>query len=261
MTGDVSFDEDLALAFGLADLAGSIAVKRFRERRFSVSVKADGSRVTNVDCEVELVLRERLARERAGDSLSGEEHGATHGSERCWYLDPIDGTNRFIRGDPKWMTLIALAVRGEVVLGVVALPALDERWWASRGQGAFHDGRRVRVSETARLSEAAISDDWRESLARGVTDSPLAAIAARCACVRAHQGHSFLALAAGEVDVAVQVGSHPWDYAPVKIIVEEAGGKFTDFDGGERIDTGRVVGSNGRVHEEVLELLGSSRSR
>jgi histidinol-phosphatase len=155
-------------------------------------------------------------------------------------VDPIDGTHRFVRGDQTWMTLIALSVCGEVVLGVVALPALAERWWASRGEGAFHDGRRLAVSSTQPLSRATISDDWRGSLRSGVVNSPLASVASRCAAARPHQGHAFLALAAGAVDVAVQAGSNPWDYAPVKIIVEEAG---------------QVVATNGRIHDEVLELL------
>ncbi len=253
----VSAGADLRLALELADLAGRIALERFRSRDYRVGIKSDGSPVTAVDREVESALRERLAQERPHHEIFGEELGRRGSSECRWYLDPIDGTRRFIAGDPKWMTLIALAIRERVVVGVVALPALGERWWARRGKGAFHDGNPVRVSNTTRLADAAVSDDWRHSLARGATNTPLATIAARCACVRPHQGHGFLRLAAGEVDVAVQVGSAPWDYAPLKVIVEEAGGRFTDFAGGERIDTGRVVGTNGRIHAEVLELLES----
>ena len=253
----MSAGADLELAFELADLAGQIALERFRRRDYRVGVKPDGSPVTAVDREVEGRLRERLAQERPDHEIFGEELGHSGNSECRWYLDPIDGTRRFIAGDPKWMTLIALAVRERVVLGVVALPALGERWWARRAEGAFHDGNPVRVSNTNALAGAAVSDDWRHSLARGATDTPLATIAARCACVRPHEGHSFLRLAAGEVDVAVQIGSAPWDYAPLKVIVEEAGGRFTDFAGGQRIDTGRVVGTNGRIHDEVLEVVES----
>lgn len=251
----MTLDADLELAFDLARLAGSIAVSRFRDQNFAVSEKADGSPVTEVDRAVEAALRERLARERPEHAINGEEHGRRGSSAHCWYLDPIDGTTRFIRGDPRWMTLIALAVGGRIVLGVVALPALGERWWASHGGGAFHDGHRVTVSDINRLTDATVNDDWRESLAHGETDTPLAAVAARCGRVRPHHGHSFLALAAGEVDVAVQIGSHPWDHAPVKIIVEEAGGTFTDFEGGDRIDTGRVVATNGHLHRDVLDVL------
>lgn len=256
----MSADTDLELAFELADLAGLTALDRFHRRDYRACAKPDGSPVTAVDREVESALRERLAQARPEHEISGEELGQTGSSEYRWYLDPIDGTQRFIAGDPKWMTLIALAVRDRVVLGVVALPALGERWWATRGGGAFHDGKPVHVSGTSRLSEAVVSDDWRHTLAHGDTDTPLATVAARCARIRPRAGHSFLRLAAGEVDVAVQVGSAAWDYAPLKVIVEEAGGRFTDFAGGERIDTGRVVATNGRIHQEVLGVLGAARA-
>ena len=251
----MSFDDGLELAFELADLAGRVALEPFQSKRFQVSRKRDGSLVTEVERAVESAIRSRLADKRPGQRVNGEEHGESGASDRCWYVDPIDGTHRFVRGDPRWMTLIALSVCGEVVLDVVALPALAERWWACRGEGAFHDGRRLAVSSAQPLSRATISDDWRGSLRSGVVDSPLAGVAANCARATPHQGHAFLASAAGKVDVAVQAGSNRWDYAPVKIIVEEAGGRFSDFRGGPRIDAGQVVATNGRIHDEVLELL------
>jgi histidinol-phosphatase len=157
----LSFDADLELAFELTDLAGRVALEPFQSKRFQVSRKRDGSLVTEVDRAVESAIRSRLADKRPGQQVNGEEHGRSGASARCWYVDPIDGTHRFVRGDQTWMTLIALSVCGEVVLGVVALPALAERWWASRGEGAFHDGRRLAVSSTQPLTRATISDDWR----------------------------------------------------------------------------------------------------
>jgi histidinol-phosphatase len=207
----VSFDDDLELAFELADLAGLVALEPFQSKRFQVSQKPDGSLVTEVDRAVEGAIRARLADKRPGPLVNGEEHGRSGASDRCWYVDPIDGTHRFVRGDPKGMTLIALSVCGEVVLGVVALPALGERWGACRGEGAFHDRRRLAVSSTQPLSRATISDDWRGSLGSGVVHSPLARVASKCAAARPRRGHAFLALAAGAVDVAVQAGSNPWD--------------------------------------------------
>ncbi len=246
---------DLDFAFGLADLAASISAERFRRGQFSVFTKPDGSPVTDVDCAVERALREGIERDRGDQMVIGEEAGRSGQSDWCWYLDPIDGTTRFVSGDPKWMTLIALAHGQELVLGIVDFPALGERWWASRGYGAFHDGDQIAVSRTSRLSDAVVNDDWREHIAGGHADHPLALIAARCARVRPHQGHSFLAVACGEADIAVSTGSHPWDYAPLKVIVEEAGGAYTDFDGGPRIDTGHVVATNAVLHRQVLDLL------
>src|SRR5207302_8723194 len=115
---------------------------RFRDRRFTVTVKPDGSPVTDVDQAVERALRERLAERRPDHAVLGEEYGALGDSQWRWYLDPIDATSRFVDGDPNWMTCVALVRGHEAVVGVVAAPALSERWWACRGQGAFHDGKR-----------------------------------------------------------------------------------------------------------------------
>jgi histidinol-phosphatase len=246
---------DLGFAFELADLAASISVERFRQRRYSIETKVDGSPVTDVDVLVEQALRERIGRAHGDHMVIGEETGQSGHSDWCWYLDPVDGTTRFVGGDPKWMTLIALAHRGEIMLGVVDYPALGERWWASRGYGAFHDGQPISVSNTSRLSDATINDDWREHIARGHRDHPLAVVATHCARVRRHQGHGSLAVACGQADIAISTGSHPWDYAPLKVIVEEAGGAHTDFEGGPRLDTGQAVVTNGVLHEQVLRAL------
>lgn len=249
---------DLAYAFELADLAAEISVPRFRRSAFKVSAKPDGSSVTDVDIAIEAALRKRLAHDRPGHMVVGEELGEVGTSRWCWYLDPIDGTSRFTAGDPRWMTLIALAHGDEIVLGIVDLPALGQRWWAARGQGAYRDGNRISVSTRGHLDQAVVSDTWRQDLARRNTSHPLSAIADRCARVRSHQGHGFLAVASGDADIAVQVGSAAWDHAPLKVIVEEAGGRYTDFDGGHRIDRAGVVGTNGLLHQAVLDLLPKS---
>ena len=247
--------DDLEFAFELAALAASISLPRFLAKDFTVESKPDGSPVTDVDVDVEDALRERIAERRPDHMVLGEEGGHSGASRWRWYLDPIDGTNRFATGDPKWMTLIALAHNETVVLGVVDLPALGERWWAASGGGAFHDGERIAVSTRRSLDEAIVNDSWHEDLARGNRGHPLWAVARRCGHIRPHQGHSMLAVACGQADIAMQVGSSSWDYAPLKVIVEEAGGCLTDFDGGDRIDTGGVVATNGHLHQAVLELL------
>jgi histidinol-phosphatase len=252
-TGGVT--SDLELAFELADLGAMIALPRFYDRDFTVTRKPDGSPVTEVDRGVERALRDRIAEYRSSDAVVGEEYGRTGHSDWCWYLDPIDGTSRFLRGDAKWMILIALAHRDEVVLGIVSFPALGERWWATRGHGAFHDGERITVSTTSRLSDAVVNDDSRQTLAQGIADHPLMTVAARCGSIRPHQGHSFLAVASGQADVAAGTGGFAWDYAPLKIIVEEAGGRFTDFDADPRIDARSAVVTNRTIHPQVLDAL------
>ena len=158
---------DLELALELADIAQDIALPRFRDRDFAVTIKPDGSPVTDVDQAVERALRERLAQRRPDHAVLGEEYGVSGDSEWCWYLDPIDGTSRFVEGDPGWMTFVALGRGPEVTVGVIGMPARSHRWWAGRGDGAFGDGRPLAVSRTARLADAVVNDDWTGTLSSG----------------------------------------------------------------------------------------------
>jgi histidinol-phosphatase len=246
---------ELCLALELADSADELAVSRFGSRGLRVETKSDGSPITEADIAVERAVRARLASARPAHGVVGEEGGSTAGSGWCWYLDPIDGTSRFAVGDPRWYTLIALAAEQIVTVAVASAPALGRRWWAARGAGAFRNGQRIAVSNAATLAEAAVNDDWRGTLQQGVTDRPLSVIARRCARIRAHEGHSYLAVAQGDGDVAVGTGGGPWDYAAMKLIVEEAGGRFTDLDGNDSFAGGTALVSNGLVHDEALAVL------
>jgi histidinol-phosphatase len=246
---------DLELALELADIAAEIAVPRFEDRRFTTTIKPDGSPVTDVDQAVERALRDRLAQRRPGHAILGEEYGASGESEWRWYLDPIDGTSRFVDGDPNWMTLVALEHAGEIVVGVIAVPARAERWWATRGRGAFHDGERIAVSPTTRLADAVVNDDWAGTLAEERPHGALAAVAREAALVRGYMGHGFLTVAAGLADVALGGGGYAWDYAAPKILVEEAGGRFSDLAGSPRFDEGDAVVTNGLLHDEVLSVV------
>jgi histidinol-phosphatase len=246
---------DLRLALELADIADRLAMGRFRASDLVVEIKPDGSPVTDADRLVERALRERLANARPDHAILGEELGGSGDSPWSWHLDPIDGTGSFLAGNPVWYTLIALVHDGVPLVGVASAPALGTRWWAARGQGAFHDGRGLHVSATTRLAEATISDDWRRTLELGLPGQPIHRIAAACARVRPHDGHWSLAVAEADSDITVGVGGYAWDHAPLKVIVEEAGGRFTDLDGTEAIDTGHALVSNGHLHEEALALL------
>jgi histidinol-phosphatase len=246
---------DLELALELTDLAAAIALPRFRGRDFTVTLKSDGSPVTDVDQAVEQALRERLAQRRPHHAVLGEEFGASGNGEWRWYLDPIDGTSRFVDGDPNWMTFVALGRGAEIALGVVTVPARGERWWAAQGAGAFRDGARLAVSGVARLADATVNDDWRGTLENGVPGRPLTAVTALARGVRPGNGEGFLAVAAGEADVALSGGGYAWDYAAPKLIVEEAGGCFSDLTGAVAIDSGHAVVTNGLVHDEVLGVV------
>ncbi len=244
---------DLELALELADTAAEIALPRFADRDFTVTIKPDGSPVTSVDQAVERALRDRLAQRRPDHAILGEEYGRSGDSEWCWYLDPIDGTSRFVSGDPGWMTFVALGRGADITVAVIGVPMRSEHWWAGRGEGAFRDGEPIAVSRTAQVEDAIVNDDW---LSAEATGAPLTLVAARAAAVRSWQGRGFLSVAAGVADIALGSGGHAWDYAAAKLIVEEAGGRFSDLRGRDRIDSGDAVVTNGLLHQQVLDLLG-----
>ena len=157
---------DLSLAFALADLADSITVERFQADDLVVETKPDLTPVTEADRAVEQALRKRIGEERPGHGIVGVECGAGPPGTTRWILDPLDGTKNYLRGIPVWATLIALEREGRVELGVVSAPALHRRWWAARGEGAYVNGRRIRVSQVAELSDAVLSHLARAALGR-----------------------------------------------------------------------------------------------
>jgi histidinol-phosphatase len=237
---------DLDFALSLADLADSISLPRFRALDLRVETKADLSPVTDADRAVERALRERVAAERPGDGVFGEEEGDEGGDVR-WILDPIDGTRNFSRGIPVWATLIALERSGEVVCGVVSAPALGRRWWAARGEGAFADGQPIRVSGIAALSEAVACATHARDL---VSLEPHAWHARGLGDFWQH-----VLVAEGSVDAAVDAELALWDYAAVSLVVTEAGGRCTALDGRPPRADEQVVSSNGLLHDDVLQRL------
>ena len=238
---------DLELALTLADAADAISSPGFRSG-LAIETKADLTPVTEADRAVEAELRRILADERPEDAVLGEEGGAEGAAARRWIVDPIDGTRNYARGIPVWATLIALESDGIVTVGVVSAPALRSRWWAERGGGAYANGEPAHVSAVGRVEEAVLSFSIENEVpalaqsawhARGLGD------------FWAH-----MLVAEGAVDGAVDaVGISEWDLAAVQVIVEEAGGRFSDFDGISRIDSRTAVTSNGLLHEELLAAV------
>jgi len=242
---------DLALALALADEADKITMRHFRAS-FAVRTKADRTPVTEVDEAVERMIRERLARERPDDGIVGEEFGSEGSAARRWILDPIDATKNFIRGIPIFATLIAL----EDNVGVVSAPALGRRWWASRGHGAFCNGAAIHVSDAATIETAHLGyDDVSGFEQHGLGDAFLA-LARRCQRSRGFGDFwTHMLVAEGAIDIAIEPQVALWDLAALQVIVEEAGGRFTDLQGNARADGGSAVSTNGRVHDAVLEAM------
>ncbi len=254
--------DDLSVAHDLADLADAVTLPRFRAADLTVDTKPDLTPVSDADRAVEAALREHLARVRPDDAVLGEEYGGTGSGSRRWIVDPVDSTKNFVRGVPVWASLVALEEGGLVTAGVVTAPALGRRWWAARGSGAYagppgRDGDRLAVSGVRRLEDAHFSFSslagWE---AAGRLDG-LLELARRCWRTRAFGDFwPYVLVAEGGVDIAAEPEVSLWDLAAPKIVVEEAGGRFTDLGGRDTADGGSGVATNGRLHADVLALLG-----
>jgi len=241
----------------LADIADRITLARFRAADLHIDSKADSTPVTDADLATEDALREALHRLRPGQEIVGEEYGGDAGAGWRWMLDPIDGTVNYANGVPVWATLIALMRGDRAVCGVVSAAALGRRWWAATGQGAFTDsGQRIHVSHTAALDDAYVSCTDVRDFATRRGDRGFQTILRRARVVRAFGDFwSHMLTAEGVIDVAVEAWVNPWDVAATQVIVTEAGGRFSDFDGLARIDSGNVISSNGRFHDELVALM------
>ena len=255
--------EELALALRLADTADAITAARFRAPGLQVSTKPDRSLVTEADVAVEQAMRDLLGRERPSHAVAGEEFGGAGDGEWRWYLDPIDGTANYVRGVPVWATLIALRHGDEPVCAVVSAPALHERWWAERGEGAHSRVvGRIQVSGVGALEDAYLSTtDARDLQGLGLAEA-FAALSARCHDTRAFGDFwSHMLVAEGVIDIAVEPVAMAWDLAAPQLIVEEAGGRFTDFAGRRRIDSGSALSTNALLHAAALEHLSAAQTK
>jgi histidinol-phosphatase len=243
--------DDLAFAHALADTADAITTSRFRALDLCVETKPDLSPVSEADRAAEEAIRARVAGAGRGEGVLGEEYG-DDGTDVKWIVDPIDGTSNYVRGVPVWATLLALQREGEVVVSLVSAPALGRRWWALRGGGAFAAGKRCRVSAVAALEDASVSTTsarrmprgWSEIVQRAWSNRGLGDFWQHCL------------VAEGSLDVACDSVLKLWDYAPVQLLVEEAGGRCTQYDGSDPAVDGSFVASNGVLHDEVVALLG-----
>jgi histidinol-phosphatase len=253
---DASAD-DLALAITLADAADALTMAGYRSSDLVVHTKPDLTPVTEVDQAVERALRDMLAVQRPRDAVIGEEYGDDSTAGRRWVIDPIDGTKNYVRGVPVWATLIALIEdTGEITVGVVSAPALQRRWWAATGHGAFTQGpedtepRRIAVSEVRDLADASVS----VSDPIGWPDGSLDRLHQATWRLRAYGDFwSHLLVAEGAVDIAAEPELNLWDVAALVPIVVEAGGRITSFHGQPTLDS--AITTNGHLHDAVIDLL------
>lgn len=256
-----TFEDDLRLAHVLADAVERTTLDGFQGQDLQVRFKDDGSLVSRVDTETEELLRHQLARTRPRDIVQGEELPTTGHGNRRWVLDPIDGTANYVRGVPVWATLIGLIVDDEPVMGLVAAPALNRRWWAAAGSGAW-TGRslsratRIAVSDTARLEHASLSHSDLNSWADHPHRDGFLGLAGACWRTRAYGDFwSHVLVAEGAVDIAIEPTVAPHDIAALAPILTEAGGRFSDLSGADGPFGTSAVSSNGVLHEEIIARL------
>ncbi len=258
MAGGTLADE-LALALDLADLADAETLQRYEQRAFTIDRKADRSEVTEADREAETAIRRRVLADRPHHALFGEEHGLVGPptSPWRWIVDPVDGTSNFVRAIPVWATLIALTHEAEVVVGVVSAPALGRRWWASRGGARSSTAARSTSPPVDSLDAAQVSvtfsSGWDEL---GLTSR---LVELQQAAWRARGFGDFwqhMLVAEGAVEIAIDaIGVQTYDLAAVQIVVEEAGGTFTDRTGRRGYDGGSAISSNGILHAAAVSRL------
>lgn len=253
------YEEELAFALELAEEAGRIGLSFFRGS-FDVREKVDRSPVTEADLAIEAMLRREIRARYPEDAVLGEEGGLEGGSSRRWIVDPIDGTRNFADRVQIWSTLIALAVDEVPVLGVVELPALGERYAAVRGGGANLNGEPIRVSRADRLERAFVL--YGE--ARDLIDTPYGeAFLELIRGARRERGFgdawAHMLVARGSADIMLEPELSTWDWAAVSVVVEEAGGRITTFEGEPLAHGASVLSTNGVLHDEVLARLAHAR--
>jgi histidinol-phosphatase len=238
-------ERELDLARRLGNVAAAAALPFF-DGSYWREIKDDGSPVTEADFAVERAVLEVLARERPGDEILSEEGGrsASTGGSRRWLIDPIDGTEHFVAARPNWGTHIALEVDGDIVVGVITRPVEKRSRWAAAGHGAWRStGHQLRVSSVAEILPARVGgyvrpeSAWKADVARRArwVDSP----------------SPILDLIDGSLDAVLSEGGFEWDHAPAVVLVREAGGVFTDPQGGTRIDLRGGLYSNGQLDTQL----------
>jgi histidinol phosphatase-like enzyme (inositol monophosphatase family) len=259
----LALDELGRFALDLADEARGLT-RRWFKTGLAVDTKADATPVTMADRETEAALRTRIAATYPEHGILGEEHGRTRtDAEFVWVIDPIDGTKSFICGIPLWGTLLALLWRGAPVLGVIDMPALNERWIGRAGRATRYEGALCRTSGCSSLADARLfatspdifdADGWRafDAVSRRVR---MRRFGGDC--------YAYALVASGHVDLVIETGLQPYDHLPLVNVIEGAGGVFTDWEG-KRLtpeSDGRVIAAaSASLHAQALAALREAAS-
>jgi histidinol-phosphatase len=272
-----AFDGRVQFAMDLAVAAGRTTLKYFRTDRYQVERKRDKSPVTAADKEAEQVVRDMISHRFPVDAILGEEFGVVAGdSQYEWIIDPIDGTKSFISGVPLYSTLVGMTEGGVPVIGVIAIPALGELIIAAKGLGAWYGAKplnsmgaepsvfeaelvpmvRAKVSTQPRLEDGLLLTSQADNFARRHAQSAYSRLESAAYITRTWgDGYGYLMVATGRAEVMIDPIVNPWDVAAVAPVVMEAGGRFSTWSGAYDIRESHCIGSNGLVHDQVLDVL------
>jgi histidinol phosphatase-like enzyme (inositol monophosphatase family) len=252
----VHLDEMLDFAIGAARDAGRITLEYF-QTDLTIKTKADCSPVTMADLRAEERLRQLIASKYPDHDITGEEYGeTTTSSQYRWILDPIDGTQSFVRGVALYGVLVGLEHNGEPVLGVADFPALGETVYAARGMGCYSNARRVRVSEVSDLAQALLLMTDVPALYQHGRAQAYERLSRKVRLERTWgdcYGH--ILVATGRAEVMLDPVMNVWDCAPLLPIVQEAGGSFTDWNGVPTIRGGNALSTNKLLFDQVWQII------
>lgn len=255
--------DDLTLAKELADIADRVSLARFRASDLVIDSKPDLTPVSDADKKIEQLIREHLLQNAPADGVIGEEfENKISTNNREWILDPIDGTKNYIRGVPIWATLIALRQNGNIITTVVSAPAINRRWYASKGNGAYvienisgkEMIRKLKVSAVSKISDASFA--FAEVVKKGNWDVNYDKFLKLTNDVWRSRGFGdfwgHMLVAEGAVDFAIEPKLALWDMAALYLIIKEAGGAFTNLAGADGVDGPGAISSNSLLHQELL---------
>lgn len=256
------YQDDLRVAWELANIADSITMDRFEADNLKVKAKPDLTPVSDADLAVERAIRTYLNDHCPTDDIVGEEFGGNADYVgRQWVIDPIDGTKNFVRRVPTWATLIALMVDGIPRMCVISAPALQRRWWAAECAGAYRcsansPAKQIHVSEVSELRHASISFSsligWKR---KNLMDNFINMMNYSWRMRGYGDFFSYCLMAEGAVDVAAEPEVCLWDLAALDILVREAGGRFSSLDGRPGPHSGEAVATNALLHDQVLRAI------
>ena len=251
------YRRELEVALSIARRAGEIAMHYFTKDTGDAEEKSDLSPVTIADRECERLISRLVSDTFPEDGLVGEEGAFTASrSGRRWIIDPIDGTRDFVRRTPYWAVQIALEVEGQVVLGLIYLPALNEMFHAMAGSGCYWNDERVRASAISRLDKAILMVSGFRHVWQILPQDQVRYLTESCWTVRGYSGcYDVTMLARGKADIWLSGSGMPWDYAPARIIAQECGASFFTLDGRDRIDANHCIICVPGLESELRRIL------